>query len=239
VTTNTEQIEDVTTLLTTNQNSYAAACALDFSRPVSPQIYYDTFALRDALGLKTATLTYPYFASSASLSALWANNPIPVKSCWNGIVVFDAAPFYDKSLALQFRGTDDELAKMHVEGSECCLIHADNDVLRRAKGVWLNPNVRVSYNVTTYLEVNAGVARDNTGGIRQRWPGKWEAIGGVWANRQARWFGGLRAWSEARVVRGRVKKWAKMGGPEKREEPGLECLVNEMQVLFENGWQHV
>ncbi|RAL66182.1 hypothetical protein DID88_005854 [Monilinia fructigena] len=58
---------DVTTLLSTNSRSYAAACALDFS--YSSQ-YYDTFALRDSLGRKSASLSWPYFYASQSLSAL-------------------------------------------------------------------------------------------------------------------------------------------------------------------------
>ena len=235
------QTEDVTTLLTTNFGSYAAACSLDFSHPVTPQIYYDTFALRDSLGLKTATLTYPYFASSLSLSALRSNLPVPVKSCWNGMIAFDSKPFYANP-PLTFRGTSDELAKEHVEASECCLVHADNWRLSEEKGVWVNPNVRVSYNLTTYENVNPGAGREAPqGSVREKWPGKWEAVSGIWSNRWARWFGWARAWSEARVVKGRVEKWMRKGKVlgEEREERGVECLVNEMQVLFENGWMHV
>ena len=75
------------------------------------------------------------------------------------MIVMDATPFYPVSSGgsgLRFRGVDDALAQLHVEGSECCLIHADNRKLGEDKGVWLNPNVRVSYNVTTYPIVNPG-----------------------------------------------------------------------------------
>lgn len=63
-------------------------------------------------------------------------------------------------------------------------------------------------------------------------------------------------WSESRVVMGRLEKWVREGEQararagkigvgslkgldlkERREGP--ECLVNEMQVMFDNGWQHV
>jgi hypothetical protein len=162
------------------------------------------------------------------------------------MIVFDAAPFYDSGVGggqgLRFRGVSDELAKEHVEGSECCLIHADNYKLREEKGVWLNPNVRVSYNLTTYENVNPGAGRESPeGSKRGKWPGKWEAVTGIWENRKARWFGWVRTWSEAKVVRRRVKKWVQKGKAvgEDREERGVECLVNEMQVLFENGWMHV
>lgn len=155
--------EDVTTLLATRDGDYAAACALDFSG--NSEAYYDTFALRDSSGLKTATTTWPYFYSSTSIHSLRAMQPISVQSCWNGLIALDASPFYPSTLArsvsssphppLKFRGLPDSLAKSHLEASECCLIHSDNP-LRSTKGIFLNPNVRVSYNATTYSKVNGG-----------------------------------------------------------------------------------
>ena len=56
----------------------------------------------------------------------------------------NAAPFYDQVNTLRFRGVPDTLAERHVEGSECCLIHADNR-LSKDLGIWINPNVRVGY----------------------------------------------------------------------------------------------
>lgn len=153
---------------------------------------------------------------------------------------------------------------MHLEGSECCLIHSDNP-LSTEKGVWLNPNVRVAYNATTYSTINHGTqvkadVGDQVdgvlGGDGRPWPGKGEKFRGVWGNRMSRWTGWLKAYSEGRVVKGRVDRWmlegksragkGKIGvgslkglkGKERREE-GMECLVNEMQVMFDNGWQHV
>ncbi|KAH9879430.1 hypothetical protein J1614_002870, partial [Plenodomus biglobosus] len=46
--------EDVLKLLATREGDYAAACSMDF---VNPPNYYDTFALRDAAGRKTASQT--------------------------------------------------------------------------------------------------------------------------------------------------------------------------------------
>lgn len=38
----------------------------------------------------------------------------------------------------------------------------------------------------------------------------------------------------------RVRKWVKEGeGEEVRVEMGLECLINEMQVLYQSGWRHL
>ncbi|EMR80875.1 putative polysaccharide export protein [Botrytis cinerea BcDW1] len=227
---------DVITLLATNNNFYAAACALDFSYPSQ---YYDTFALRDSSGRKTASLSWPYFYASQSLNALRRNDPVPVKSCWNGMVVFDGEPWYPSSFissslkkefqGLKFRGIPDSLAEKHLEGSECCLIHADNP-LREKKGIYVNPSVRVGYKRETYEMVNG------KGG----WPGRWEAVRGVWGIR----MGWVREWGSGWVERGRVgrrvRKWVKEGeGEEVRVEMGLECLINEMQVLYQSGWRHL
>ncbi|KAG9245556.1 glycosyltransferase family 69 protein [Calycina marina] len=225
--------EDVLTLLQTNHGSYSAACSLDFQNSATD--YYDTFALRDSNGHKTATHFFPFFHNSASLEAMRANTAIPVKSCWNGMTVFDAAPFYGAN-GLRFRGVEDSLAAMHVEGSECCLIHADNP-LRDTYGVFANPSVRVSYNISTYEILNPSQGE-------RIWPHTWDMVTGVWANRRARWFQWFVLHTEGAVIRRRLKKWENggkksEGGVAIRKENGVECLVNELQVLYYNGWQHV
>jgi len=240
--------EDVTTLLSTRDGAYAAACAFDFSN--DPQIYYDTFALRDSLGFKTASQRYPYFFSPVSRQALYHNLPIPVASCWNGLISLDASPFY-ATHPLKFRGISDSLANEHLEGSECCLIHADNP-LRQEKGIWMNPNVRVAYRAAPYSAVNGGMEIKSSianvvtgipGGDGSFWPGGWEVVRGAWANRWARGLKKVKIWSETRMVLGRVQNWIEKGRnldpSEERREPGMECLVNEMQVLFQNGWHHI
>ncbi|CZT00447.1 related to polysaccharide export protein (CAP59) [Rhynchosporium agropyri] len=239
--------EDVTTLLSTRDGAYAAACAFDFSH--GPQVFYDTFVLRDSSGLKTSSRRYPYFFSSASRQSLYRNLPIPVSACWNGLIALDTSPFY-ASPPLKFRGISDSLAAEHLEGSECCLIHADNP-LRKEKGIWMNPNVRVAYNGTVYSEVNGGTEIKSSygdiagvpGGDGSFWPGGLEVLRGTWENRFARRLKKIKIYSENKVVLTRVKAWMEKGKklepPENRVEPGVECLVNEMQVLFEGGWLHV
>lgn len=159
------------------------------------------------------------------------NAPVPVKSCWNGMVVFQAEPFYDKP-PLRFRGTPDSLAASHLEGSECCLIHLDND-LSAKKGVWLNPNVRVTYNDEADKIVNP----DN-----RVWPNRSEKVRGIWKNRIARWTGYIQRYLERFVVSSRVRRWRRKN--ERKEEKTLpkdeeHCLINEMQVLISNGWKHL
>jgi len=141
-------------------------------------------------------------------------------------LVAEAAPKGqpDDNNGLRFRGIDDTLAQDHLEASECCLIHADNPQ-SAARGVFLNPSVRVGYSKDAYEAVHPS---DN-------WLAPFTILDGLWRNRLRRWAT-TPAFKEWRV-RGLVQAWEK-GGPE-REEKGAFCIVNEMQILVENGWAHV
>jgi hypothetical protein len=215
-------------LIATRNGNYAAACSLDFSKPPS---YYDTFALRDISGAKPVTQTWPYFLAAESRNALMSNSPVPVKSCWNGIVVFQADPFYANA-PIRFRGVPDSLAAYHVEESECCLIHIDNELSAKL-GVWLNPNVRVTYSPEAYKAVNPETI----------WPSRKERVQGIWRNRLARWYGFPWRYMEQYTIEKRIREW-RDEGQRKKELDELRqdehyCLINEMQVLIENGWAHV
>ena len=152
-----------------------------------------------------------------------SGQPVPVQSCWNGIIAFDAVPFYAPS-PLRFRGISDSLAAHHLEGSECCLIHADNP-LTSTHGVWLNPDVRVGYSPEAYDAVHPGAS----------WPSVTESIVGIWKTRFISWF--TTTIFKASRVNNRLEKWHKADSG--RSEPGKQCLINEMQTLIENGWAHV
>ncbi|KAF3491804.1 uncharacterized protein GIQ15_01321 [Arthroderma uncinatum] len=211
---------DIRRLLSTRAGNYAAACSLDFSKPPN---FYDTFALRDSEGHDQLMQTWPYFRSRTSRHALKNSQPIPVKSCWNGVVAMDSAPFYQNP-PLKFRGISDSLAKLHLEGSECCLIHADNP-LSKNKGVWLNPNVRVGYSTPAYTAVNPE---------KKLWLSTLAIAGGLWENRLLRWI--TTSWFTEHTVRGRLfQHQAQVPG---NTETGSFCLINEMQVLVANGWAH-
>ncbi|PGH15972.1 hypothetical protein AJ80_05348 [Polytolypa hystricis UAMH7299] len=215
---------DVLNLINTKDGDYSAACALDFS---SPPLYYDTFALRDSGGHEHIMQSWPYFRSSRSRNALKAMLPVPVTSCWNGIVSMPASPFLAKP-PLRFRGVSDSLALSHLEGSECCLIHADSP-LSKQKGIYLNPNVRVGYNEPAYTHVHPA----------RNWLSSREILWSLWENRLRRWTTTqpIKEWA----IWWKLRKWERGGvGEEKgRKEPGGFCLVNEMQVLVANGWAHV
>lgn len=213
---------DVRNLLSTRGGEYAAACSLDFKVGNS---FYDTFALRDIEGHDQLMQRWPFFRAKASRQAVKASLPVPVTSCWNGIVAMDAAPFYD-SKPLSFRGIPDSLALSHLEGSECCLIHADNP-LSRTKGVWLNPNVRVGYSGPAYEAVHSLSTSP--------WISTFSVVLGSWSNRVLRWV--TTPYFKEEAVEGRVNMWRKKA--KGNVEGGGFCLINEMQVLIWNGWAHV
>ena len=217
-------IADVTTLLSTNDGHYAAACSLDFSK--AAPAFYDTFALRDSEGHEAVMATWPYFRSSASRNALKARRPVPVRSCWNGVVTMDPKPFYDNYRPLRFRGIPDSLADLHLEGSECCLIHQDNP-LSAKRGVWLNPNVRVGYQKESYDSMKAGDAPRSV----------FSYMIDIWENRLRRWL--TSDYLKRYVVRSRITQWQRADASRDRSETGVDCLINEMQVLVHNGWKHL
>lgn len=133
-----------------------------------------------------------------------------------------ADPFVS-STKLRFRGIPDSLAMHHLEGSECCLIHADNP-LSKTLGVYLNPRVRVGYNYPAYEKTHPSSS----------WVSAWGIFRGLWTNRIRRWtVFTFEGW----VVRSRVRRWEKENIH--NSEPGTFCLINEMQVLVDNGWAHV
>lgn len=240
------QTEDFTTLLHTNDGHYAAACSMDFKYSSK---YYDTFALRDDEGFKTVSNFWPWFLSPTAQAAARRLEPVRVEACWNGMVLFDAAPFYadphrhtQQQAPLRFRAIPDSLADLHLEASECCLVHADNPLSRRAdKGVWLNPNVRVAYGTRAYEAVRG---RDGA-----PFPGALATVAGAWANRWLGWRGALQQRLEAGTVAARIRRWrgeegagapaAREDGEPERVEPGVACLVNEKQIMWFNGWKHL
>jgi hypothetical protein len=142
----------------------------------------------------------------------------------NKKVVFMPATSFTGPGALTFRGVSDSLASHHLEGSECCLIHADHP-LSPTLGVYLNPNVRVGYNAPAYDAVHP---KGHQLGILQ-------ILYGLWRNRFRRWF--TTSFLKESVVLKRVRAWE--AEDPSRSEKGTFCLINEMQVLVENGWAHV
>lgn len=233
---------DILTLLATNGGDFDVACGLDYHLPPA---LYDTFALRDTTFQGPITSIFPYFRKSHSRSAMLAGSPTPVTSCWNGVVVVDAAPYYDQITAaqpnqihkaLRFRGVPDSLAAYYVEASECCLIHADLLASGQAqRGMYVNPAVRTAYVAEAYKSTHYGLKTATFVSIWQYWSG-------TWVTRLRHWWKdavSISAGQNAREVYRRIKLWELEGDSKQRREVGDYCTVLEMQILISNGWKHL
>lgn len=185
-------VDAVQLLFSTNANekgkaSYNAACAVDF---INPFKFYDTFATRDLEGYSMGVPFFPWYANAGHGSSrhdvLDGKDAVRVKSCWGGMVAFDARflqasgePFHDGSTDSD-RGSADAWTPDHLDpirfraipsldwdASECCLIHADilkwhaQTAQAGKAGIYQNPYVRVSYGPWTlwWLPITRRVER--------------------------------------------------------------------------------
>ncbi|KAL2814188.1 cryptococcal mannosyltransferase 1-domain-containing protein [Aspergillus granulosus] len=144
---------------------YRAACAVDF---INPFKFYDTYATRDLEGYSMGLPFFPWFSDSGSgqsrKDVLAGKDAVPVRSCWGGMVAFDAQFFQPgervpgvevagPSLPARFRALQD--VDLFWDASECCLIHADIQAPRGdaaeipETGIYINPFVRVAYDTRT------------------------------------------------------------------------------------------
>ena len=155
------------------KTDYLAACAVDF---INPFKFYDTFATRDLEGYSMGVPFFPWYSSAGKglsrQDVLDGKDAVRVKSCWGGMVAFDAeffqnsnssqesGPAAQKSFSgaaldkssrpsrpIRFRAEPD----LFWDASECCLIHADLQnadtvhVVDDDFGIYQNPFVRVAY----------------------------------------------------------------------------------------------
>ena len=138
--------------------NYRAACAVDF---INPFKFYDTFATRDLEGFGMGVPFFPWFSNAGrSISrqeVLEQSDAVRVRSCWGGMVAFDAKYFQHRpdpsaEEVVRFRAEKD----VFWDASECCLIHADIqtppdtfNLTYSHTGIYMNPYVRVAYDTTT------------------------------------------------------------------------------------------
>lgn len=177
-----DPVDAVQLLFSTHLNEqgtadYFAACAVDF---INPFKYYDTFATRDIEGFSMGVPFFPWFSSAGKAisrqDVLDGKDAVRVKSCWGGMVAFDAKFFQAQtgpeaakdegsegagnqvtrrlnstSTPLRFRSEPDT----YWDASECCLIHADIQGLTSSHsalddvGIYQNPFIRVAYDART------------------------------------------------------------------------------------------
>ena len=141
------------------RTDYRAACALDF---INPFKFYDTFASRDREGYSMGLPFFPWFsaagAGASRRDVLAGKDAVRVRSCWGGMVAFEAKWFQTDARAtpsttpLRFRAEPDTF----WDASECCLIHADlqpdqtpSDPSSDTR-IFVNPFVRVAYGSRTH-----------------------------------------------------------------------------------------
>lgn len=160
-----DPVEIVQLIFSTNADEqgvaqYRAACAVDF---INPFKFYDTFASRDLGGYSMGLPFYPWFTNSGNAESrrdvLNQRDAVRVRSCWGGVVSFDAhffqsppsAPEAHVSQPARFRAEPDR----YWDASECCLINADIQLSPYQSeepidtGIYMNPFIRVAYDTST------------------------------------------------------------------------------------------
>lgn len=156
-----DPIDALQLLFSTNVNEqgeaqYRAACAVDFDNPFK---FYDTYATRDLEGYSMGLPFFPWFSTAGNHESrkdvLQGKDAVRVRSCWGGMVAFDAKYFQDPlpggTTPARFRSGPD----LFWEASECCLIHADIQDPRTGEddatdtGIYMNPYVRTAYDGRT------------------------------------------------------------------------------------------
>lgn len=153
---------------------YRAACSVDF---INPFKFYDTYATRDLQGYGMGLPFFPWFSTAGNgfsrKDVLAGKDAVRVRSCWGGMVAFDARFFQSamararerRSLTREVQRRQPEAGTTPVrfrasrdvfwESSECCLVHADiqerplNVDEITDTGVYMNPYVRVAYDSRT------------------------------------------------------------------------------------------
>lgn len=157
---------------------YFAACAVDFMNPFK---FYDTFATRDIEGFSMGVPFFPWFSSAGKSKTrqdvLEGKDAVRVKSCWGGMVAFDAKFFQVQGPSEDVKYEETERVgsqassslnltsrpplrfrsepNIYWEASECCLIHADLQAVTSMSnsqddvGIYQNPFVRVAYDSRT------------------------------------------------------------------------------------------
>lgn len=168
------QLLFATNIDSTGKADYAAACAVDF---INPFKFYDRFATRGYDGDLTGIPFFPWFTTnyqaSSRLDVLAGTDAVRVRSCWGGMVAYEARWFQkqlglDQELAPNLTSEVDAVLALRTsplrfrydkgmfwESSECCLINADLAYRESGKGmpseprIFMNPFVRVAYDKRT------------------------------------------------------------------------------------------
>ena len=139
------EYENIINLLSTNNEDYDAVCGLDFY-----DVFYDSWVSIDLSGYSLLH-EFPYFSNKEAQDLFINHRPIRVFSCWNGVIVFNAAPLKDKKIEFRYESDPDREPKHRLYSdqqynfeSECTYFHIDLHSLGYTKK-FINPEVRVAY----------------------------------------------------------------------------------------------
>ena len=145
------EYEDIIHLLSTNNEEYDAVCALDFS-----DVFSDRWVSIDLDG-NSLTPYFPFFINKHAQDLIVNHKPIRVFSCWNGVIVFSAAPLKDRKIQFRYKANN-KTSKYKINNdqnvdfeSECTYFHIDLFNLGYTKKL-INPDVRVTYQYNDYIK---------------------------------------------------------------------------------------
>lgn len=152
-----DPVEALQLLFCTNADTdgvtqYRAACAVDFSNAFK---FYDTYATRDLEGYGIGLPFFPWFTTAGKAESrqdvLKGRDAVRVRSCWGGMVAFDAR-FFQSPDPVRFRAD----SEIFWDASECCIIHADlRDAMPTVEQThntesYMNPFIRVTYDARSH-----------------------------------------------------------------------------------------
>ena len=141
--------EDIVNLISTNNEDYDSVCAMDFSNN-----FYDRWVSIDLDG-NSLLKKFPFFINKEAQDLIINHLPVRVFSCWNGVIIFTAAPLKNKNIQFRYKLTNkrhkykiNNCEKVNYE-SECTYLHIDLFKFGYTKK-FINPNVRVTYKYKFY-----------------------------------------------------------------------------------------
>ena len=165
------QLLFATNIDSNNKANYAAACAVDF---INAFKFYDRFATRGYEGDLTGIPFFPWFTTAKNAisrtDVLSQTDAVRVRSCWGGMVAYDARWFQQQATPERTTTSDERNKSVDIrtsplrfrydketfwEASECCLINADLQYRETGKAfpseprIFINPYIRVAYDERT------------------------------------------------------------------------------------------
>lgn len=158
------QLLFATNIDSTGRANYAGACAVDF---INPFKFYDRFATRGYELDITGIPFFPWFTSANTATSrndvLSGTDAVRVRSCWGGMVAYEARWFQDQTPAGSPKNESATERPVRFrydkgtfwESSECCLINADlqyresGQALPSDARIYMNPFIRVAYDEST------------------------------------------------------------------------------------------